>query len=1146
MARATKRVSPSQRSDSEDSEQEQARDLKRVKIEQHLKGRPDCVEDDREGSHMSEDEPRPEEEAEDYEEPKFKDDALLAAYTASKQTSKGYKGAISESGVIKSISLIDFMCHRHVTVDFGPKMNFLVGHNGSGKSAILTAIAVALGGKAAMTGRGTGLKDLIRKGADKSVITLTLLNKGPAAFKPDVYGPHIVIERTIGTNGSSAYKFRATKDGKTLANKRLELTAICENFNINIDSPLAILTQDQARSFLQNSDPRKLYSFFLNGTQLTALSTTYEQATTNVSQLEVHIKRSIDALPELSEKVKTLQRKAVTSERVFKQKAKHKQTLHELAWSYVKERENSRDEYKLAVEQLSEKIELAEREANMAQKQAIQLDKDIRQCEQDIKRTEESGQPLKRAVQEARNAHREAQKQLLELDSDISVVQEDIDSERSGLSILQKKIEARIKKNANGDGNEQERLMQDRDKLQAMLDKFRKEKPRKQQQHTAKTTEKRDAQRVVEDIKNQMEQEQSTGRRIQDKINNLQRQSVNRLSAFGAGLDQVMRDIQKAQWKHSPPLGPLGMHVKLQDMDYRDVIQSILGNVLCSFAVRDPQDREQLNQILQRNFRNGYRPGSGMNQIPAIHLHAGDVFDYSKGDRSSLGPTILSKLAINDDHVLRLLINLSKIEIHFLARTIQQANNEMKRMHQQGVLPHVSFYSADHQSINGTIDNKASGPIPHWRGNPLFTRDLKDEVHHAGQELQDSQSRLEKLNGERQGAQAKVVELDKELRDITDQMNKVAKSIQPFESKLDTINRRLNELSSAELEYMEVDRADRLRAIEAKESRLRQFNEDRIQQVQKIESRARTIKEKQDELDEHMPGRQKQQAYIEKLLVKKLDMEKNAKHYEKSAATALAKRDEQAELLQEAEESVNEGTERARKFCPVRAWSDKSHEELQAERASLDTAIKEAEKQLGIDSDQVAASLAAAKAKYDEAGRNIAELKLLCKVLKKSLRARKDWWSETRSHMAIRAKTAFIVFEGLRAMDGRLEFDHVRERLSLIVHSTTRSTDEDGQATQRYHYKTPKNLSGGERSFSTVSFLLALWSTVPCPIRALDEWDVFLDAANRKVAAKSLMDGARESDGKQFILITPLDMAGMDVGGPDSKLIRMADPTRNQ
>jgi chromosome segregation ATPase len=74
------------------------------------------------------------------------------------------------------------MCHRHLKVDFAPKMNFIVGHNGSerghglqitltdrvsgGKSAILTAIAVTLGGKASFTGRGHGLKDLIRRGAE--------------------------------------------------------------------------------------------------------------------------------------------------------------------------------------------------------------------------------------------------------------------------------------------------------------------------------------------------------------------------------------------------------------------------------------------------------------------------------------------------------------------------------------------------------------------------------------------------------------------------------------------------------------------------------------------------------------------------------------------------------------------------------------------------------------------------------------------------------------------------------------------------------------------------------------------------------------------------------------------------------------------
>jgi hypothetical protein len=36
-----------------------------------------------------------------------------------------------KSGIIKSITLSDFMCHRHMTADFGGKLNFLVGHNGS-------------------------------------------------------------------------------------------------------------------------------------------------------------------------------------------------------------------------------------------------------------------------------------------------------------------------------------------------------------------------------------------------------------------------------------------------------------------------------------------------------------------------------------------------------------------------------------------------------------------------------------------------------------------------------------------------------------------------------------------------------------------------------------------------------------------------------------------------------------------------------------------------------------------------------------------------------------------------------------------------------------------------------------------------------
>lgn len=44
-----------------------------------------------------------------------------------------------------------------------------------------------------------------------------------------------------------------------------------------------------------------------------------------------------------------------------------------------------------------------------------------------------------------------------------------------------------------------------------------------------------------------------------------------------------------------------------------------------------------------------------------------------------------------------------------------------------------------------------------------------------------------------------------------------------------------------------------------------------------------------------------------------------------------------------------------------------------------------------------------------------------------------------------------------------------------------------------------KSLSGGERSFSTLAFIMAIGDSIQCPFHCLDEFDVFLDAQNRQV-----------------------------------------------
>jgi chromosome segregation ATPase len=94
----------------------------------------------------------------------------------------------------------------------------------------------------------------------RAKIILTLLNGGPDAHRPDVYGDEITIERTIMREGASTWKIRGKKHGqKEISKKREELTNICQAMSIQIDNPLTVLTQDQSRNFLASSDPAKKY-----------------------------------------------------------------------------------------------------------------------------------------------------------------------------------------------------------------------------------------------------------------------------------------------------------------------------------------------------------------------------------------------------------------------------------------------------------------------------------------------------------------------------------------------------------------------------------------------------------------------------------------------------------------------------------------------------------------------------------------------------------------------------------------------------------------------------------------------------------------------------------------------------------------------
>ncbi len=76
---------------------------------------------------------------------------------------------------------------------------------------------------------------------------------------------------------------------------------------IEVDNPMAILTQDTARMFLANSTGKDKYTFFLKGTQLERLADDYRRLDEDLASMHHRLSQKRDALPEIAEEVKQLE-----------------------------------------------------------------------------------------------------------------------------------------------------------------------------------------------------------------------------------------------------------------------------------------------------------------------------------------------------------------------------------------------------------------------------------------------------------------------------------------------------------------------------------------------------------------------------------------------------------------------------------------------------------------------------------------------------------------------------------------------------------------------------------------------------------------------------------------------------------------------
>lgn len=627
----------------------------------------------------------------------------------------------ADNAIIEEIKCQNFMCHSLLTVKVGPLINFVIGHNGSGKSAVLTALTLCLGGKATATNRGQSLKSFIKEGEEQAVLSVKIKNQGSAAYKPELYGQSIIVERYFSKAGSSGFKIKNAL-GKIISTKRQDLEDITDAFALQLDNPMNVLTQDMARQFLNHSTPSDKYKFFIKGTQLEQLDHDYRMLEENLERMDVHLQREQDNVEVHDRKYRAAEEKLKRSERQLSMRERYNHYCRQYVWMQVAEQEEYIATLQQQVDQADDKIlEKAER-AQEASTIYDSADRDLELAKTNIEELQESRGPSLERYEEALERFNVNKSEMVKLTAEQRTINSAIQvAERNIASTRQKIQEERQRQEDALGGAHADKLaeiQESKDRVQEArnahetytanfqnLNSLQSEAVRRQKQADEYCKAKRDE-----------------VRRQETTISNLQRKQGNWADGYDSSLQKLLRLIREEQRFKEAPVGPFGKYVKLKDPEWSSVLESNFGAVLNSFAVSCKEDQELLSSLTrQAQFHCQIVIGSA---VPV---------DTSGHEPDESVDSILRILDIADPRVRNQLIINNAIDQTVLIKDREKANQFMYR---SGVPKNVRLCLTLHEtnrkrgfSLRYTNSGARSlQPIQEWRQLPRMQSDVDSRL----------------------------------------------------------------------------------------------------------------------------------------------------------------------------------------------------------------------------------------------------------------------------------------------------------------------------------------------------------------------------------------------------------------------------------
>ena len=205
-------------------------------------------------------------------------------------------------------------------------------------------------------------------------VTVWLKNAGNDGYRKDKYGDTIIIERSFTVDGTSNYKLKSATGGK-VSDKKEELSNITDHYGLQVDNPMTILTQDNAKSFLGSSTNAEKYKLFNRGVQLEQLDQDYSLIKTAINHTEVMLETKKESLQELSKMRDDAQEKMQRFDSHINLRRRHKELQHLMAWIQVRDAKLDVQKKEEEIAKIQQKIETVEERSREADEDYESADK---------------------------------------------------------------------------------------------------------------------------------------------------------------------------------------------------------------------------------------------------------------------------------------------------------------------------------------------------------------------------------------------------------------------------------------------------------------------------------------------------------------------------------------------------------------------------------------------------------------------------------------------------------------------------------------------------------------------------------------------------------------------------------------------------